>query len=308
MSGADGCRHPRSKLAMTRTRLWLMLTLVVLTAGATLPSALPSEAAIVHRDQIAFRSGTVWTIPRAGQADYTFVIDPSCGEIRGWYLGDWSGDGHDTPAVLYGCGSSVVFGWMSTLPANGATVRPDQAVTTSNGNCCNRSSMFGDWNGDGIDTHGLDAASDSEFLGSGDFFFPRAAFPSGQSSEFYRFWFGIGAEAGDIALHGDWDGDGADTLAVYRSSESKVYYTNTNPTVFGGVASTDGEFWFGARGDVPYAGDWDGDGKDSIGVYRRYDNTFYFRNSLATGPGSTMPARLHDSINDAMYVGRFGLP
>ena len=42
---------------------------------------------------------------------------------------------------------------------------------------------------------------------------------------------------------------------------------------------------------------------DTIGVYRQYDNTVYFRNTLATGFGSTYPGR-----SGTPFVGHFELP
>ena len=36
---------------------------------------------------------------------------------------------------------------------------------------------------------------------------------------------------------------------------------------------------FGSKDDVPLAGDWDGDGTWSVGVYRKSDSTFVLRNS-----------------------------
>lgn len=42
-------------------------------------------------------------------------------------------------------------------------------------------------------------------------------------------------------------------------------------------------FWYGNPGDLPIAGDWDGDGDATPGLYRQSDGFFYSRNSNTTG-------------------------
>src|SRR5215216_669280 len=79
---------------------------------------------------------------------------------------------------------------------------------------------------------------------------------------------------GDYPVVGDWDGNGTDTIGVYRNG---VFYLRNSNTV--GVA--DVYFAFGSPGDQPITGDWNGDGIDTIGVYR--NGTFYLRNSNTAG-------------------------
>jgi hypothetical protein len=47
----------------------------------------------------------------------------------------------------------------------------------------------------------------------------------------------------------------------------------------GGVTT----FYYGNPGDVPFAGDWDGDGDDTPGLYRQSDGFVYLRNSNTQG-------------------------
>lgn len=67
---------------------------------------------------------------------------------------------------------------------------------------------------------------------------------------------------------------GATTLGVFRGHGDTFFLTNSNinPT-------TDGQPVFGADGDIPISGDWDGDGYTTIGVYRPSTQTFYLSNS-----------------------------
>ncbi|MEE9474027.1 MAG: hypothetical protein V3V82_08585 [Acidimicrobiia bacterium] len=66
---------------------------------------------------------------------------------------------------------------------------------------------------------------------------------------------------GDTPLLGDWNGDGIDTVAMFRPDSGKIYLRNSN-----WFAPTETEFFFGMGGDIPLAGDWDGGGYDTFAV------------------------------------------
>ena len=70
---------------------------------------------------------------------------------------------------------------------------------------------------------------------------------------------------GDVPLAGDWDGDGVDTIGVYRPGDRTFYLSGlpgqTTPRV---VA----EVLYGLSGDTPIVGDWDGDRVTTIGILR----------------------------------------
>ena len=86
--------------------------------------------------------------------------------------------------------------------------------------------------------------------------------------------YGIG---GDYPITGDWNGDGIDTIGVYRQG---VFYLRNSNT----AGNADLTFAFGSSGDQPVAGDWDGDGIDTIGVL--HGNSFSLRNSNTAGPAA----------------------
>ena len=86
--------------------------------------------------------------------------------------------------------------------------------------------------------------------------------------------YGLG---GDYPITGDWDGNGTDTIGIYRNGY--FYLRNENTIGYADIV-----FAFGSPGDQPIAGDWDGDGVDTIGVYRSSTITFYLRNENSTGP------------------------
>ncbi|MBK7452260.1 MAG: InlB B-repeat-containing protein [Anaerolineales bacterium] len=84
--------------------------------------------------------------------------------------------------------------------------------------------------------------------------------------------YGLG---GDYPITGDWDGNGTDTIGIYRNG---IFYLRNSNT----IGFADLEFAFGLPGDQPVSGDWDGDGTDTIGVYR--NGQFLLRNSNSAGP------------------------
>lgn len=83
---------------------------------------------------------------------------------------------------------------------------------------------------------------------------------------------------GDVPLLCDWDGDGIDTIGIYRPNEGFVYLRDSNSL---GFADTD--FYYGIPTDIPLCGDWDGDGVDTVGIYRASEQRFHLRNSNSLG-------------------------
>ena len=98
-----------------------------------------------------------------------------------------------------------------------------------------------------------------------------------------RISFGVN---GDIPVSGDFDGDGATDIAVFRPSNGTWYIRNSSgATGVGGVAGQT-RISHGVSGDVPLAGDFDGDGMTDIAVFRPSNGTWYIRNSSGiTGAG-----------------------
>jgi hypothetical protein len=155
----------------------------------------------------------------------------------------------------------------------------------------------GDWNGDGVttvgvfrdggyqltDTNGTGGAVQSIQLqgailpGTGDWEGVGADLLEGVQGNLFtqctdlaclqparQFAFGI---AGDVPLAGDWDGDGIDTVGVYRPGDGNVYLRNSNTTGFA-------EIQFFAGPGQPVVGDWEGNGVDTVAMFEDATATF----------------------------------
>ncbi len=146
--------------------------------------------------------------------------------------------------------------------------------------------FLGDWDGDGIATPGLYRRSAGKV-------FLRNSNTTGIAD--IEFFFG---NPGDIPLIGDWDGDGDDTVSIYRPSLGKVFITNE--LGYGGnPAPTELDFFFGNPFDTPIAGDFDGDGKDTVGIHR--NGRFFWRNTLDTGPANNLGLDFGDVFDEPMF-------
>jgi len=88
---------------------------------------------------------------------------------------------------------------------------------------------------------------------------------------------GIGS-LGDVPMLGDIDGDGASDLIVWRPSTG-MWYWLTSSTLYNRSFPGSVAFGSGSVGDVPLLGDFDGDGRADISVWRPTDGTFYWLTS-----------------------------
>lgn len=78
----------------------------------------------------------------------------------------------------------------------------------------------------------------------------------------------------------DTDGDGRAGPVVFRSGTWRVAATETPSQ----ASSSSPTFKSGTSGDIPVCGDWDGDGRDGIGLYRPSEGgRWYLRNAASSG-------------------------
>jgi hypothetical protein len=78
----------------------------------------------------------------------------------------------------------------------------------------------------------------------------------------------FGGDPDDVPVVGDWTGDGRTKVGVYRNG---MWYLDRTGNANWGYCGADvlclGPFG-GATSDIPVAGDWNGDGKSEIGIFR----------------------------------------
>lgn len=198
-----------------------------------------------------------------GIADTTFQYGPVGSN---WFplMGDWNGDGIDTPGV-YDPISSVFYLRNSNSPGP-----VDAAYFVYGFPRSKWIPLVGDWDGDGRDSVGFyDRARATFHL--------RNSLTAGIDD--ITFTYGL-RNNNWISIVGDWNGDGIDTIGLYQRSTGSFFLRNSNTT---GIA--DIFLYYGPAGKnwKPVSGDWDGDGIDTIGLYDSYSAVFYLRNSNTTG-------------------------
>src|SRR5262249_3395741 len=125
--------------------------------------------------------------------------------------------------------------------------------------------------GDGVSTVGLFRTSS----GDGAFYLKDSNDPATPVK--YQFYFGTN---GDFPLRGDWTHSGHDSIGLYRPSNGTFYLRNSFTS---GVADRTITFpsviTSANRGHMmPFAGDFDGDGYDTIGVMDPTTGYFYYTN------------------------------
>ncbi len=180
------------------------------------------------------------------------------------FMGDWDGDGVDTPGLYR---VSDGFAYLRNSNTQGAADvsyffgDPDDVP------------LAGDFDGDGDDTVSLYRPSNQTF------YISNKLGPNGGAlgPADYSFVFG---DPGDDPIVGDWDGDGTDTIGTRRASTGQIFQRNSNSQ---GVADT--TLVFGDPGDAFVSGDWDGNPTDTPGIFR--DAKFFLRNSNTSGSADT---------------------
>jgi hypothetical protein len=157
-----------------------------------------------------------------------------------WYL-DYNGNG-----VWDGCGIDACFAWggdPSDVPG------------------------VADWTGDGTMKVGVYRKATGYWYGD----------PWGTGV-----WYGcdleicvhFGGEATDVPVLGDWTGDGAIKLGIYRAATG-MWYLDMNQNGEWDGCAIDKCVQIGLNGDIPIVGDWNGSGSGKVGVFRPSDGTFY---------------------------------
>ena len=145
--------------------------------------------------------------------------------------------------------------------------------------------LVGDWNNDGVDTFALGTTNQYTFLDTNRVDSDGVTATLGKN--------------GDTAVAGDFNRDGFTDLAL-RSEGTNIFniYYNVGGTF---TNTPDLVVRYGRPTDIPLAGDWDGDGQDSLGVHRGAQ--FLLRNDLSNGVADK--SFVFGRVDDLPLVGEF---
>ncbi len=250
--GASSCTNPDALDFFGRFDLTFPFIKTYLTRVAPTPAG----------DSVGLFSSSngQWYLDGTGEGVWNGCATDTCGGPFGIagdipIAGDWNGDGHDQIGTY-----DPRTGWFA-LDINGNRQWDSGDVSFSFGNPAKSDiPIVGDWNGDGHDQIGVFRPSLGWILDlNGD-----------------RSWSGCGVDAcyvhtfgirRDIPIVGDWNGDGRDQIGTYDPQTGWFALDLNGDHRWD---SGDVSFPFGnpADGDIPVVGDWNGDGRDEVGVYR----------------------------------------
>ena len=123
--------------------------------------------------------------------------------------------------------------------------------------------------------------------------------------------FAFGGASGDVPVVGDWDGSGKDRIGLFRSGFFWILDVNGDG-VLNNINEAGGDQTFafgGVAGDVPVVGDWNGDGRDKVGLFR--DGFFWVldangnRQFDGTEPGQDLAYAFGGMLGDIPIVGKW---
>lgn len=138
--------------------------------------------------------------------------------------------------------------------------------------------IVGDWNNDGVDSIGLYTEGN-----------PKVNWKHNDLNKWYLKNLNTDGNPDtsfnecrgrDLPFVGDWDGDGMDGIGCFRERYvgKHLFYIKQSPLPVSSSASPSfGKV--GSKYDIPFSGDWNGDGKDTIGFYNPLTTEFFLCSS-----------------------------
>ncbi|MEO1481063.1 MAG: hypothetical protein AAFU77_03075 [Myxococcota bacterium] len=126
--------------------------------------------------------------------------------------------------------------------------------------------ITGDWNCDGLDEIGVFRPKNNSFSldRNGD-----GRWTSGTDRHISKF-----GRKNDIPIAGDWNQDGCDEIGVYRPKGNSFTLDRNNTGSFEPFPEDRWVGGFAQSGDLPVVGDWNGDGRDQVGIFRPSQSLF----------------------------------
>ena len=227
-----------------------------------------------------------WFIKRTGDEDYQIIADTEGNKAT--FTVTEADNGAVVIARLYGEGHAVVAeSAPATLNVVAAPIDPTDPTDPTPLEDDNRNVFFaddwaetiartgmkiaaadqilsGDFNNDGVDTLALRTGNEYTLLATNR--------TDGESVS-------VTLPVNGISVVGDFDGNGFADIAVRVENSNRFeIFSNVDGVI---DTTADITLTYGKPEDVPLAGDWDGDGTDTLSVQR--GATFYLKNTLEGG-------------------------
>lgn len=242
-----------------RTKRALFSSLLTL---AMLSVAIPTQAA--EADPIVVVRGNKFLIrdtADGGWASDEVVFGRTSDFV---VFGDWDGDGIKTPGIV----RDGQWFLRKTRTVGDDRLAVDPFIFGRGTDI----PIVGDWDGNGTDTVGIYRVSERKF-------YLRNSNSGGPDNVSYVF-----GQVGDSPIVGNWDGSGGDTVGVYRTNPATGAGTFLLRNSHSG-GNADVTINLGNIHDDPVSGDWNGDGKDTVGVFR--DGIWTITDSTTSGSPTT---------------------
>ena len=277
--GVDGSAFGIVRSGRSRTNAWVPLTVSIIFLLAAFASLFPDTTLATTIGVYSKAQGTFYL--QSSSADGTpakpVVIEIE-GAQRNWLplLGDWSGDGLFDYG-LYDPASGTFH--LRTGTESGPITESFQFIGFKK----RWLPIAGDWDGDTLYGVGLyDPKTGTFFL--------KNTLVTGPADYTLRI---DGTKKKWKPLAGDWNGDGSATVGVYNPTKGEFRLTNSSLSGPADEVLKIKELKKNLNLNlIPMSGDWDNDGRWSLGFYSPARQTFYWRNDLDTGPGPIEDAEI----------------
>jgi hypothetical protein len=182
--------------------------------------------------------------PGAVDASFGWGSTAECNAI----VGDWDGDGTDTPGGVCAKPNGEWQWSMHNANAGGAV---EFFFGWGSSGCL---ALVGDWDGNGTATPGTVCASGAEW---------HWKLHNANASAGFDADFGWGGTSGCWPIVGDWDGNRTRTPGLVCPNGGEWHWRLHNANAGGGVEA---DFGWGSTSCSPIWGDWDGNGSETPGT------------------------------------------
>ncbi len=216
-------------------------------------------------------------------------------------VGDWNGSG-TTKTGLFLSDSSQ---WILDDNGNGTFDGCEVDICAHFGRATERATdmaVIGQWSADPSESIGIFRPAENRWLidANGDSNWDGCTIDLCVTLSVYR--------KGDVAVAGDWAGRGTSQLGFFRPSTGQWFIYLYGNRSWDGCAKELCVASFGASGDVPVSGDWNGTGITKIGVYRPSTGEWFLDlngNGQWDGSGLDLHITQYGRAGDLPVVGRW---